>query len=210
MEDEELCLRLQEAVQVGEECLLPLIQLAEELLRELDVEPQVVEASEVVVEELWEPPAVVARPSLGRRAMFSHSSRRASGRPSRNGRFNWTSVVLSRCRWLHSQQRFMPIAAVSPLKRPPTCYIHVQSCINYICIRMVGLGHVQGRQVGWPGVIIVEGEERNVAAYVEALSRLRWKHFVVRAEQLGGHHRGHRGLRTSDHLVGAVSITFRR
>lgn len=72
MEDEELCLRLQEAVQVGEECLLPLIQLAEELLRELDVEPQVVEASEVVVEELWEPPAVVARPSLGRRAMFSH------------------------------------------------------------------------------------------------------------------------------------------
>lgn len=39
-------------------------------------------------------------------------------------------------------------------------------------------------KIGWPGVIIVEGDERNVRAYVEALSRLRWKHFVVRAEQV--------------------------
>merc|ERR1719491_2092130 len=38
-------------------------------------------------------------------------------------------------------------------------------------------------KIGWPGIIIVEGDERNIRAYVEALSRLRWKHFVVRAEQ---------------------------
>merc|ERR1712046_59224 len=39
-------------------------------------------------------------------------------------------------------------------------------------------------KIGWPGVIIVEGAEKNVQAYVDALSRLRWKQFVVRGEQI--------------------------
>eukprot|EP00929_Paragymnodinium_shiwhaense_P031422 TRINITY_DN17606_c0_g1_i1.p1 TRINITY_DN17606_c0_g1~~TRINITY_DN17606_c0_g1_i1.p1 ORF type:complete len:243 (+),score=54.87 TRINITY_DN17606_c0_g1_i1:626-1354(+) len=39
-------------------------------------------------------------------------------------------------------------------------------------------------KIGWPGLIVVEGDEQDVQAYVEALSRLRWKHFVVRGEQI--------------------------
>merc|ERR1712110_1233591 len=45
----------------------------------------------------------------------------------------------------------------------------------------LGLGGMA--KIGWPGVIVVEGDERNVRVYVDALSRLRWKHFVVRGEQ---------------------------
>eukprot|EP00747_Dinoflagellata_sp_TGD_P101034 gnl/TRDRNA2_/TRDRNA2_168222_c0_seq2.p1 gnl/TRDRNA2_/TRDRNA2_168222_c0~~gnl/TRDRNA2_/TRDRNA2_168222_c0_seq2.p1 ORF type:complete len:371 (+),score=41.65 gnl/TRDRNA2_/TRDRNA2_168222_c0_seq2:143-1255(+) len=39
-------------------------------------------------------------------------------------------------------------------------------------------------KIGWPGLIIVEGDERHVRLYVDALSRLRWKHFVVRGEEI--------------------------
>eukprot|EP00927_Polykrikos_kofoidii_P066710 TRINITY_DN62268_c0_g1_i1.p1 TRINITY_DN62268_c0_g1~~TRINITY_DN62268_c0_g1_i1.p1 ORF type:complete len:328 (-),score=64.76 TRINITY_DN62268_c0_g1_i1:47-1030(-) len=46
----------------------------------------------------------------------------------------------------------------------------------------LGLGGYS--KIGWPGVIIVEGEETAVQAYVDALSRLRWKHFVVRGESI--------------------------
>lgn len=47
--------------------------------------------------------------------------------------------------------------------------------------KQLGLGGLA--KIGWPGVIIVEGPEGDVRAYVDALSRLRWKHFVVRGEQ---------------------------
>ncbi|CAE8601199.1 unnamed protein product, partial [Polarella glacialis] len=39
-------------------------------------------------------------------------------------------------------------------------------------------------KIGWPGVIIVEGHEADVRRYVEALSHLKWKQFVVRGEQI--------------------------
>ena len=38
-------------------------------------------------------------------------------------------------------------------------------------------------KIGWPGLILVEGDDANCRAYVESLQRLRWKHFVVRGEQ---------------------------
>eukprot|EP00397_Hematodinium_sp_SG-2012_P058482 GEMP01074022.1.p1 GENE.GEMP01074022.1~~GEMP01074022.1.p1 ORF type:complete len:257 (+),score=55.85 GEMP01074022.1:82-852(+) len=39
-------------------------------------------------------------------------------------------------------------------------------------------------KIGYPGVIVVEGDEDNVRSYVDALTRLRWKHFVVRGEEI--------------------------
>ena len=38
-------------------------------------------------------------------------------------------------------------------------------------------------KIGWPGVVVVEGEESSCVAYVAALQRLRWKQMVVRGEQ---------------------------
>ena len=38
-------------------------------------------------------------------------------------------------------------------------------------------------KIGWPGVVVVEGEEGACAAYVSSLQRLRWKQMVVRGEQ---------------------------
>jgi hypothetical protein len=39
-------------------------------------------------------------------------------------------------------------------------------------------------KIGWPGVVVVEGEESDVKEYVSRLQRLRWKSCVVRGEQL--------------------------
>ncbi|KDO27923.1 hypothetical protein SPRG_07197 [Saprolegnia parasitica CBS 223.65] len=39
-------------------------------------------------------------------------------------------------------------------------------------------------KIGWPGVIIVEGDEPCVAEYVRRLQHLRWKQMVVRGEQV--------------------------
>ncbi len=47
----------------------------------------------------------------------------------------------------------------------------------------VQLGLAGLAKIGWPGVIIVEGPEPMCVAYVDALQRLRWKHFVVRGEE---------------------------
>ena len=38
-------------------------------------------------------------------------------------------------------------------------------------------------KIGWPGLIAVEGDERNCQVYVQMLQRLRWKRFTVRGEQ---------------------------
>lgn len=38
-------------------------------------------------------------------------------------------------------------------------------------------------KIGWPGVIIVEGDELDCQEYVQRLQRLRWKHLVVRGEE---------------------------
>ena len=39
-------------------------------------------------------------------------------------------------------------------------------------------------KIGWPGVIVVEGEENNVKEYVRYLSGLRWKQLTVRGEEV--------------------------
>ena len=38
-------------------------------------------------------------------------------------------------------------------------------------------------KIGWPGVIICEGDEADCQEYVQRLQRLRWKQLVVRGEQ---------------------------
>lgn len=38
-------------------------------------------------------------------------------------------------------------------------------------------------QVGWPGVIVVEGEETSCEDFVKTLRGWRWKHLAVRGEE---------------------------
>ena len=38
-------------------------------------------------------------------------------------------------------------------------------------------------KIGWPGIVIVEGNEMHVQEYVRQLQHLRWKQMVVRGEQ---------------------------
>jgi hypothetical protein len=45
----------------------------------------------------------------------------------------------------------------------------------------LGLGGFS--KIGWPGLILIEGEEENCKLYVQSLQRLRWKMLVVRGEQ---------------------------
>eukprot|EP00747_Dinoflagellata_sp_TGD_P079765 gnl/TRDRNA2_/TRDRNA2_160631_c0_seq2.p1 gnl/TRDRNA2_/TRDRNA2_160631_c0~~gnl/TRDRNA2_/TRDRNA2_160631_c0_seq2.p1 ORF type:complete len:345 (+),score=91.85 gnl/TRDRNA2_/TRDRNA2_160631_c0_seq2:56-1090(+) len=39
-------------------------------------------------------------------------------------------------------------------------------------------------KIGWPGVLVIEGDERAVVAYVDALSALPWRYFKVRGARL--------------------------
>lgn len=41
----------------------------------------------------------------------------------------------------------------------------------------------KNKQVGWPGVIVVEGEEASCEGFVQELRRWRWKHLAVRGEE---------------------------
>lgn len=41
----------------------------------------------------------------------------------------------------------------------------------------------QTDQVGWPGVIVVEGEESACEEFVKTLRMWRWKHLAVRGEE---------------------------
>jgi len=154
--DDDVCAGLQTEAQVlsntGDECLLQLVQFAEELVRG-HLEDASLATAAVQDERVAEEDAQLARaifeeevarvelrakdcpPQLGRRAMFSHHIIAASKRQAIS-------------QW--AQQ-----------------------------LRLGGIA-----KIGWPGLIIVEGNESDVRAYVEALSRLRWKHFVVRGEQV--------------------------
>jgi hypothetical protein len=38
-------------------------------------------------------------------------------------------------------------------------------------------------KIGWPGVIVIEGEERDCIAYVDQIRSMRWQHLVVRGEE---------------------------
>ena len=39
-------------------------------------------------------------------------------------------------------------------------------------------------KIGYPGIVVVEGPESGCEQYVNAVSRLRWKHFCVRGEEI--------------------------
>eukprot|EP00392_Amoebophrya_sp_AT5.2_P002626 g2631.t1 len=39
-------------------------------------------------------------------------------------------------------------------------------------------------KIGYPGVVLIEGPEPGCEAYVNAISKLRWKHFCVRGEEI--------------------------
>lgn len=45
-------------------------------------------------------------------------------------------------------------------------------------------------KIGWPGVVIVEGDEQNVQEYVRRLQHLRWQQMTVRGEQIERSERG--------------------
>ncbi len=38
-------------------------------------------------------------------------------------------------------------------------------------------------KIGWPGVIVIEGEECDCISYVDAIRTMRWQHLVVRGEE---------------------------
>mmetsp|Transcript_9516 Transcript_9516/g.13625 ORF Transcript_9516/g.13625 Transcript_9516/m.13625 type:complete len:452 (+) Transcript_9516:12-1367(+) len=38
-------------------------------------------------------------------------------------------------------------------------------------------------KIGWPGIIVIEGEERDCMAYVDEIRSMRWQHLVVRGEE---------------------------
>lgn len=59
----------------------------------------------------------------------------------------------------------------------------------FLCLLCVlGMFHqrhvVSEQQVGWPGVIVVEGEEASCESFVKTLRGWRWKHLAVRGEEL--------------------------
>ncbi|KAL7451635.1 hypothetical protein ACHAWC_003460, partial [Mediolabrus comicus] len=38
-------------------------------------------------------------------------------------------------------------------------------------------------KIGWPGVIVIEGDERDCISYVDSIRTMRWQHIVVRGEE---------------------------
>ncbi len=38
-------------------------------------------------------------------------------------------------------------------------------------------------KIGWPGIIIIEGEEQNCIKFVDDIRKMRWQHLVVRGEE---------------------------
>jgi acylphosphatase len=59
-----------------------------------------------------------------------------------------------------------------------------QSKRDFIIHQALELGLGGYSKIGWPGVVVVEGEDCNVQEYVRSLQRLRWQHMVVRGEEL--------------------------
>ena len=55
-----------------------------------------------------------------------------------------------------------------------------RSAVRHVA-RDLGLGGIS--KIGWPGLILVEGEESACKLYVQAMQRLRWKQLTVRGEQ---------------------------
>jgi hypothetical protein len=39
-------------------------------------------------------------------------------------------------------------------------------------------------KIGWPGIIIIEGEAKNCNKFVDEIKKMRWQHLVVRGEEL--------------------------
>ncbi|CAD7963759.1 unnamed protein product [Amoebophrya sp. A120] len=50
------------------------------------------------------------------------------------------------------------------------------------CARQLNLSGFS--KIGYPGVVLIEGEEDACDAYVNAIQRLRWKYFAVRGEEI--------------------------
>jgi len=172
--DDALCGQLQakaqDLAQIGEECLLPLVQSSEELVS-------------AKVDELM-------AHSFGRQA-------RSSG-PEASVPCDLQDFLLDDDDERLAQEIFDEELAFAPasfvpaelraprLGRRAMFSHHIIAPSKRQAIGQWALQlHLGGlSKIGWPGLILVEGDERNVRVYVDALSRLRWKHFVVRGEQI--------------------------
>jgi hypothetical protein len=53
----------------------------------------------------------------------------------------------------------------------------IQDCANYL-----SLGGFS--KPGYPGIVVIEGDKLDVLEWVNRVQRLRWKHMVVRGEQI--------------------------
>eukprot|EP00931_Biecheleriopsis_adriatica_P086989 TRINITY_DN61518_c0_g1_i1.p1 TRINITY_DN61518_c0_g1~~TRINITY_DN61518_c0_g1_i1.p1 ORF type:complete len:339 (+),score=90.02 TRINITY_DN61518_c0_g1_i1:84-1100(+) len=156
-DDDDLCSELQTAADelaaAGEECLLPLVQQAVDLI----------EARLRKSEDFTETTATDDDESLAL-ALFQEE----------------LSVRQAACEGKASGSR------AQVLGRRAMFSHHIIANSKRQAIRdwaiQLGLGGLA--KVGWPGAIIVEGDEQGVRAYVDALTRLRWKHFVVRGEEI--------------------------
>lgn len=158
LEDEEMAGRLQALASSiaasGEECLLQVLQLASDLIN--DHLEEMATAEEVVTDP-YEDEAVAL-------ALFQEELRGLQQSERSRARASRTPILGRRAMFSHH------IAASSKRQaiREWADQLHL-GCLA---------------KVGWPGIIIAEGEEEDIQTYVNALSRLRWKHFVVRGEQI--------------------------
>jgi len=157
VKDDDFCSCLQlkatELASAGEECLLPLCQDASELVREHLDEAASVAVAHDIETGTDNDMDDYAASTCDLALDLQHLSRALSG-PPRLGRRGMFSHHI-----------------IASSKRQAISQWAAQ-------LQLGGLA-----KIGWPGIIIVEGDERDVQHYVDALSRLRWKHFVVRGEQ---------------------------
>jgi hypothetical protein len=52
----------------------------------------------------------------------------------------------------------------------------------YDCAKHLSLGGFS--KVGYPGIVVIEGDKLDVMDFVNRVQRLRWKHMVVRGEEI--------------------------
>ncbi|CAM9273735.1 unnamed protein product, partial [Ectocarpus fasciculatus] len=50
------------------------------------------------------------------------------------------------------------------------------------CARYLSLGGFS--KIGYPGIVVIEGDKLDVLDFVNRVQKLRWKHMVVRGEQM--------------------------
>ena len=151
------------ASRVGDEALLQLLQRAAELVREIvDADGAVDAADDAAAQARAESLATDRALALAVQQQQQEAAEE------------------------DQQQRHPPLPAAAPLLGRRCIYFHhviARSKRKAVMEWAVECGLGGFAKIGWPGVVVVEGEEEACAAYVSSLQRLRWKQMVVRGEQ---------------------------